>query len=163
MSTSLYLLSAEYQAAAQHLADMDLDDTTVADTLEGLAGELEVKATNIAMMIRNVEAEAEAIREAERGMERRRKTKEALTERLRAYLKENMERAGIPPIECPYFRISIRDNPPSVVIDAESQIPAEYMRQPPAVPDKKAIAAAIKEGHDIPGARVERGNRLEIR
>jgi hypothetical protein len=31
------------------------------------------------------------------------------------------------------------------------------------VPDKKAIAAALKAGEDVPGAHLERGQRLEIK
>ena len=40
--TALYELAAEYRADAEKLADMDLDEQTLADTLEGLGGELEV-------------------------------------------------------------------------------------------------------------------------
>ena len=49
--TALYLLAEEYRAAAEKLADLDLDEQTVADTLESLAGSVEVKATNVAMFL----------------------------------------------------------------------------------------------------------------
>lgn len=166
MNTSLYVLTDEYRVAAARLADLELDEQTIADTLEGLAGALEVKATNVAMFVRNLEASADAIKAAEGEMARRRKSIEARADRVRQYLKENMERAEISKIECPYFKIAIRDNPPAVVIDAESQIPAEYMRvpdPPPPSPDKKAIAAAIKAGKEIAGCHTERSKRLEIK
>lgn len=166
MSTSLYQLSAEYQEAAQKLADLDLPPEVVSDTLEGLAGALEVKATNVAMFARNLEASAEAIREAERAMALRRKAIENRAEHIRAYLLQNMLATGIQKIECPYFKIAVRDNPAAVVIDAESQIPIDFMRQPelpPAVPDKKAIAEALKAGLTVSGAHLERSKRLEIR
>lgn len=166
MNTSLYLLADEYQLAAAKLADLDLDEQTIADTLEGLAGSLEVKATNVGMFIRNLEVGAEAIKQAEEKMAARRKFIENRANRIRAYLKDNMLRTGISKIECPYFKLSIRDNPPSVVIDAPELVPADYMRQPeppPPAPDKKLIAQAIKDGFDVPGARLERGNRLEIK
>ena len=166
MSTSLYVLSDEYKAAAAQLADLDLPPEVVADTLEGLAGALEVKATNVAMFARNLEASAEAIREAERAMALRRKAIESRAEHIRQYLKANMERAGISKIESPYFTLAIKQNPAAVVIDAESQIPVDFMRQPempPAVPDKKAIAEALKAGQTVSGAHLERGTRLDIR
>ena len=166
MSTALYVLSDEYIAAAQTLADLDLDPQTVADTLEGLAGEVEVKATNVAMFVRNLEASAEQIKAAEATMAARRKAIENRAESVRGYLKTQMERTGITKIECPYFKLAIRENPPSVVIDAASQIPAEFLRTPEPPPpalDKKAIAAAIKAGREVPGAHIERATRLEIK
>lgn len=163
---ALYQLADEYLVAAQTLADLDMDPQTVADTLEGLAGDLEVKATNVAAFARNLEASAKQIKEAEEQMAARRKSIERRAEHLREYLKANMERTGITKIECPWFALSIKKNPPAVVIDAASQIPAEFMRTPeppPAAPDKKAIAEAIKAGKEVPGAHMEAGTRLDIR
>lgn len=166
MNTSLYVLADEYKAAAESLANLDLDDQTIADTLEGLAGALEIKATNIAMFARNLEAAADSIKAAEKQMADRRKAIESRAARIRNYLRENMIKAGISKIESPYFSLAIRDNPPSVIIDAESMIPGEFMRQPetpPPSPDKKAIAEAIKAGNEVPGAHMERSKRLEIK
>ena len=164
--TALYILANEYLSAAQQLADLDLDAQTVADTLEGLSGDLEVKATNVAMFARNLEATAEAIKGAEAQMALRRKAIENRAASVREYLKAQMERTGISEIASPHFKLAIRKNPAAVVIDAASQIPAEFMRQPeppPPAPDKKAIAAAIKAGKEVPGAHTEQSTRLEIK
>lgn len=163
---SLYVLTDEYRIAAERLADLDLPAEVVADTLEGLAGELEAKATNVAMFVRNLESMAEQIKSAEADMAKRRKAIENRADHVRMYLKDNMQRAGISKIECPYFKLAIRDNPPAVVIDAESQIPADYMRTPeppPPSPDKAAIKAAILAGHEVPGAHLSKSQRLEIK
>jgi len=167
MQVSLYELAGEYHQAAIALSNMDLDDQTIADTLEGLSGALEAKATNVAYFVRNLEATAEQIKLAEKQMADRRKAMENRAERIREYLKANMEVAGITQIECPHFKLSIKKNPPSVVIDAESQIPADYMTvpvAPPQAPDKKLIAAALKDGFEVPGCHLETGKtRLDIR
>jgi len=167
MNISLYELAGEYHQAAVALSNMDLDDQTIADTLEGLSGALEAKATNVAYFVRNLEATAEQIKLAEKQMADRRKAMENRAERIREYLKANMEVAGITQIECPHFKLSIKKNPPSVVIDAESQIPADYMTvpvAPPPAPDKKLIAAALKDGFEVPGCHLETGKtRLDIR
>lgn len=63
---TLYELSDEYRDALAVLNEMDLDEQTIADTLEGLQGAIEVKAQNVAMFTRNLEATAEAIKDAER-------------------------------------------------------------------------------------------------
>lgn len=163
---SLYVLADEYRAAVEHLADLDLPAEVVADTLEGLAGELEAKATNVAMFAKNLEAMAEQIKTAEADMARRRKSIENRAAHIRQYLKDNMIRAGISKIECQFFKLAIRDNPPFVVIDAESQLPAEFIRTPeppPPAPDKAAIKAAILAGQEVPGAHLDRGQRIEIK
>ncbi len=162
----LFVLAQEYRAAADQMADLDLDEQTVLDTLEGMSGDLEVKATNVAMFVRNLESTAVAIKEAEGQMAARRKALERRAERLQTYLRDGMLLAGIQKIESPYFVLSIKNNPPSVAIDEPGLIPAEFMKQPeppPLSPDKKAIADAIKAGREVPGARLLRGVRLDIK
>jgi len=161
---SLYSIADEYMQAVSTLSDLDLPDEVVADTLESLQYPLEQKATNVAMFVRNLEATADAIREAESEMAKRRKALETRAANVREYLKANMIRAGISKIECPLFKLAIRDNPPSVVIDGD--VPAEFMRQPeppPPAPDKKAIAESLKAGQHVPGAHIARTQRLEIK
>ena len=163
---ALYELASEYLEATQKLSELDLDEQTVLDTLEGLQFPIEQKATNVAMFVRNLEASADAIKEAEGKMATRRKAIENRAARIRDYLKQQMERCEIQKIEGPHFRLAIRQNPPAVVVDAESQIPAEFMvtpEPPPPAPDKKALKAALKTGTEIHGVWLERGQRLEIK
>ena len=61
--TALYLIAAEYRAAATALADLDMDAQTVADTLDGMAGDLEVKAQAVAYAVRSMEADAAAVKQ----------------------------------------------------------------------------------------------------
>lgn len=165
-SLALYQLADMYLADLQKLADMDMDEQTVADTLEGLSGELEVKATNVAMFARNLEASAEAIKTAEAQMAARRKAIENRAGRIRQYLKENMERVGILKIEGPHFALAIKKNPPAVQVEAVELVPMEFFKPvlpPPPALDKKAVAEALKAGKDVPGCKLEQGTRLEIK
>lgn len=164
--TALYELAAEYRADAEKLADMDLDEQTLADTLEGLSGELEVKAQNVVMFTRNLEATAAAIKDAESQMAARRKAMENRAAGLRRYVLESMQHAGVQKIECPLFKVSVRENPAAVDIYEPGLIPAQYMKQPeppPPAPDKTAIKAAITAGTEVPGAKLTKGTRLEIK
>lgn len=166
MLPALYELAAEYREAAERLQSLELDEQTIADTLEGLSGEIEVKATNVAFMARNMESLAEQIKAAEQAMSARRKAIENRASSLREYLRINMERCNISKIESPQFRISIKQNPASVMIDDERQLPVEFMRQPeppPPAPDKKAIKAAIESGIAVPGAWLTKTTRVEIK
>jgi hypothetical protein len=164
--TALYQLTDQYRQAAERLADLDLPDEVIADTLEGMAGELEVKATNVAAFARNLETTAAAIKDAEASMAARRKAIERRAESLRHYLLHNMQRAGIKRIDSPHFTLSVKDNPPAVDVFDPFQLPAEFMRQPdppPPAPDKPAIKEALKAGVDVPGARLTQSQRLEVK
>jgi hypothetical protein len=162
MNISLFELKQEYQLAAHKLQDMDLDEQTIADTLEAFAGDLETKATNTVMVSRNMRATAAAIKEAEAGMAARRKAIEARADYLDKRVFDTMIETGISKIECPYFKLSIQDNPPAVEVFDSLQIPADYMREVPATsePDKMLIKKAIQDGFDVPGAKLKHGKRL---
>ncbi len=166
MLPTLYELAGEYRQAAIAMSDMDMDEATIKDTLEGLSGALEVKATNVAYFVKNLEATAEQIKQAEKQMADRRKAIEARAERVREYLKRNMDVSGITEISCPHFKLKIAKNPPAVVVDAESLIPKEYWKQPEPPPpsiDKAAIKQAIAAGVTVAGVHLESGTRLDIK
>ena len=161
----LYKLAADYAEAAARLSETDLDEQTVADTLEGLAGDLRDKAIAVASVIRNMEADAKAIREAICDMESRLTRIETRTVGLREYLLTTLQATNIRKVECPWFAVSVKKNSPRVVIDDESLLPTEMMTikpPPPPTPNKRAIADALKAGYPI-AAHFEQSERLEIK
>lgn len=163
--TALYVIANEYREAATKLADLDLDAQTIADTLEGLSGELEAKAQSVGFMVRSIEADAAAMKEWAKASTERAKAAEARAEALRDYLQRCMEATGIEKIEGPGIALSFR-KASAVIVNEPGLIPAEYMRTPeppPAAPDKKAIADAIKAGKEVPGAHVEQRKTLQVK
>jgi hypothetical protein len=163
---TLYQLSANYLEALDVLTDpeADLPMDAINGTLEALSGELEDKAINVAKFLRNMEAAAEAIKNAEAGMSKRRKTLENRVTWLKSYLKNNMEHTGISTIECPYFKLSIQDNPAAIHIVDEEAIPDQFKEQVVTWRiNKTAIKDAIKAGKEVPGAELVNGTRLAIK
>jgi hypothetical protein len=163
---SLYQIAAEHRAMVDRLTDVQDDAQTIADTIEAESYPLEVKAQNVAYAIKNLDATAAAIKQAEAEMAARRKAIENRAAHLREYTKTCMEIAGMSKIECPHFALTIKKNPAAVDIFEPGLIPAEFMKQPeppPAAPDKTAIKAALQAGQDVPGALLAQGTRLEIR
>lgn len=163
--TALFILAAEHRALADKLHNLDLDDQTIADTLEAEGGDLIEKGKNVAAVFRNLESDAKQIKEAEQQLAERRKAIEKRAESLRNYLKTNMEIAGISKIECPWFVVSIAQNPEAVTVEDESLIPRDYFKEIPATYqlDKALVKQAIKDGFDVPGARLSRGTSLRIK
>lgn len=166
MNTSLYVLATEYELIANKLAELELDETTIADTLESISGDLETKATNVAMFVRNLEASAEQIKLAEKQMADRRKSIEKKADAIRDYLKTNMQRCGITKIESPHFVLSLKKNPHKLVIDDAGAIPTSlyvYPDPPAPYPNNELIKDMLKAGEVVYGARLEQGERLEIK
>jgi hypothetical protein len=162
---TLYALAHEYRAAADVLADLDMDAQTVADTLESLPGDVKAKAANVARMYMSLDVLAAAQEAAGKAMIARAKATGARSAHLLEYLTANMELTGIDKIEDNEVRISWCKSS-AVVIDGVDLIPAEFMRHaelPPPQPDKKAIADAIKAGREIQGAHVEHRRTLQVR
>jgi hypothetical protein len=168
-SISLYQLSDQYQALMHQLDGMDLDAQTIADTIEasGLTDALQDKAQGIEMVARAATQYIPALDAEIARLQALKADRESVAQGLRDYLKKNMEAAEIKKIECPFFKITIQKNPPSVDIFDPLSLPSFYMvtpepKPPVAAPDKKAIALAIKAGQEVPGARLIQGTHLKI-
>lgn len=164
----LYELVGQYRALEALESSDDLPPEIIRNTLEGLEGQLQEKATNVGLFIRNLESTADAIDEAAEQMRERGTRLRKRAQSLHEYLLFQLIAAGISDVKSPYFNLKVKTNPPTVVIDSESLVPAEYMTQPeplpppPPRPDKKAIAAAFKAGEEVPGCHVEQRQRLSI-
>lgn len=165
----LYEISTQYRQLAEKLADMDLDATTVADTLEasGLTDALPDKAQGVEMVARAAEMHCPSIDAEIARLQALKARRQKIAAGLREYIRWNMENAGVDRIECPLFCLSLKKNPPAVEVLDENQIPAAYWvtpepKIPPAHIDKKAIAAAIKAGNAVPGAKLTQAVRLVV-
>lgn len=161
---NIYQLTTQFQHDAAKLADLDLDEQTLVDTLESLSGDFDEKATNTIMVARNLGVTAQAIKDAAAAMLDRAKAMENRAAALNKRVFEAMQATGITRIECPYFALSIAKNPPAVDVFDNLQIPADYMREIPATytPDKALIKKALQDGFDVPGARLTQSARLKI-
>jgi hypothetical protein len=164
---ALYELSNEYIELYGKLMDGDFDEQTVTDTIEstGIVDRIQQKAEAIEQVARSLEMFDGAIDAEIERLKNLKGRRQKNAARLRGYLLHEMKRTGITSIECARFRITVVDNPVSVDIFDQDQIPAQYMRQPdpqPAVPDKVWIRQALKAGTDVPGARLKESQRLKI-
>jgi hypothetical protein len=162
MSASLYAMTANYMAALDLFTDpcQDIDEQTIADTLEGIEGEIDEKLANIGKFVLTLEHQAEGIKKAEGNMAARRKALENRAERLREYVLGNMQALGKNKLATNEIALSLAKLPPSVFIDDIALIPPEFFEpQPP-----KLLKTAIKQAGGCPGARIESaGYRISIK
>lgn len=163
--TALFELASDFRALADKLNDSEMDQQTIADTLDGASGDLEEKIINTAKYYRNIDADADKIEEAAKAMMARAKTLRTHAGHIKQYLQSNMERAGLQKVNSPWFVVSLAQNPEAVTVDDESLIPRDYFREIPASYqlDKSLLKQAIKDGFVVPGAHLSRGTSLRIK
>lgn len=157
----LYDLAKNYAQLMEMAEEMESD--AIVDTLEALQDEIEEKVENIAKFIRNLEADAKIIKEEEKRLAERRQSIEKKIERLKQYLQEQLEVAGLQKVKRPMITVAIQNNPPSVEIADEKLIPSEFMIPQPAKIDKKAILERLKNGEEISGCSLKQTKGVRIK
>lgn len=104
----LYEIENEYLSLLEAIENGEIPDECIADTLEAVKGEIEVKADNIACMLKTLNAEIVAISAEELKLRERKRIKEAVHDRLKAYLAATLQRLDIEKIETARNVISFR-------------------------------------------------------
>ena len=86
---------------------------------------------------------------------------DAAARAMRATLSEVIEATGIPAVQTEDHRAITADPPRYATISDEVLIPAEYWSRPH--PDRTAIAKALREGIEVPGATLSNGGAPVLR
>ncbi|AFJ56286.1 hypothetical protein AO239_27670 [Pseudomonas sp. ICMP 19500] len=157
--TTLYTIAEQFKelAALAETADEDLA-VALRDTMEGIEGEFQEKGKAIAMITLNIDGDLEAIQSQIDRLTERKRVINNRKESLKEYLRSNMDAAGITKITHPLFTITCGKGKPIVVIDDEKAIPDDFVNvKVTSAPDKAAIAKALKDGQEVPGAHSEIG------
>lgn len=167
MSAPLYQIASAYRADLDRLAEIEgLDAQTIADTVEGMRGELDDKLRAVIAYALGLSVEAAGQAEAAKRMADRAKGTEKRAEGLLEYARVTMQATGVPEVSTDEWAAKLAKKPPSVQIQDATLIPPAYMRTPePPLPqpDKTAIAAALKSGASVPGCELVQGWRLALK
>ena len=160
---NLYELTAVYQ----RLQDQIESGEDYEGILAVIGDEIEAKADGYARVIRNMEAEAKALKDEEKRLAEKRKLREAAIERLKQNLFESMKATGKEKFKTDLFSFSIQKNggkiPVIVDVKDTSELPDDLVKITEA-PDLDAIRKYIEETGDLTYAHFgERGESLRIK
>lgn len=149
----------EIDAAILGCVDAETGEIVDADALDKLEMERGRKVENVALWIKDLDADAAALKAEKLAFADRQAKAEKKAERLREYLGgylagEKFETARV----AVSFRRSER-----VVVTDKSLLPEEYLAAREPEPDKAAIKAAIKAGAEVAGAKIEECSNMQIR
>lgn len=160
----LYELNTMYQEFIDLVEEnQDLDEEIVRDTLDSIKGALHEKVESVAIVIKTLEAEAEAFKAEEKRLSERRKARENEIRRLKNYLEYAMKTAGEKKVKGKLYTINIQKNPPSINLLDDKKIPEKYRVPQPAKLDKKQILADLKKGIEVEGCLIEQTEGARIR
>lgn len=120
------------------------------------------KRDQVGAFLRRCELEGEILRNEEKRLAARRMQFEKIGRVFEDSLKLQLENWGVTKVEGNKFTFAIQKNPPSVSIENEAELPAEFIKYV-AQPDKLAIRDALKDGKEVSGATLVCGTRLVIK
>lgn len=150
----------------EELIDLDTGEViSVTDALEKLEMARETKIENAAMMVKNLSAEAAAIKAEEEKLAKRRKAIENKVDGVKQFLVRALTREDGTSEKFRTARaaVTVKLNPAKVIISDEKLLPEVFFRE---IIDRKPDRAQIKEvlsrGIEVPGAALERGRSVMI-
>lgn len=141
------------------------------DTLDGIEEEFEIKAVNIAVIVKSIKAEAEQLKAEKLRLAKRQAQKERAAERLEQYLLNSMQAIGREKIDKPQAVIRVKKNSESTVIDneksfiewAETNGYNDLLKYKDPEVKKKEVKDLLKRNVELPFVHLERKTKIDIK
>jgi hypothetical protein len=157
----------ELGEAYQHVLDaavQDDDDEPFSPALRQIEDAIEVKAENLAKVIKTLEAEGTAIKKEVARLTARAAARQNKAEHLKDYLLAQLESVGLDSVKGALLSVGLQNSPLSCQITAEELVPEEFKSVVTSIAiDRRAIIEQAKEGRVIDGVRIEQKRHLRIR
>lgn len=162
MST-MYELTADYLAVLGMATDGETPPEAIADTLEAIGGEIEIKAENSAVIMQELNAEVAKLDAEIKRLTARKNALETNANAIKERIYNAMKAVNKPKFKTALFSFSISKNPVKLVIDDAEKIPKKYLIPQPAKIDNAALKEVLKTGKKYKYAHLEQTERLTIR
>lgn len=139
--------------------DLETGEILNPERLESLQLDRKEKLRNIALLAKNKASDIAQLKEQEQTFAKRRKAAEATLAWCKATLQAELAGQKMEEAE---FVISYRKSE-AIEIDADAEIPQEFLKERKPDIDKVALKASLKDGAVIPGCRIVRKSNIQIR
>jgi polyhydroxyalkanoate synthesis regulator phasin len=167
---NLYEITKELQSLIDLLEHHELEseecDEYSDDLMESISfvnDNFENKVSNYAKIITHLGNKSDAVNNEIKRLSAIKSRINRNVDNLKSTLKNSMESVGIDKVDFDTFKVVLRNNPYSVNILSENDIPDEYKKQEIVVKiDKTKIKNDAKSGKDIPGSELVRNKSVRI-
>lgn len=149
----------EIEQQITECVDLETGEVINIEKLDALEMAREEKIENICLYIKNLKAEAKAIKEEKDNLSERQKVAEnkvkSLTTYITSYLNgEKFKTAKV--------NVSYRKSESVEILDIE-QIPEDYLKYSEPTADKMLIKQSLKKGINVPGVELVESNNIQIK
>ncbi len=152
--SKLYDIANDYAK----LMDSGLAPEMIADTIEGIDGELVDKVEQLLAICKNEQFYAEALRNESKSLLERASVVENKISSIKEYIARSLETAGKKSIRAGLHQVTVRVPSRQVDITDASILPIEFVEYETVVkPDKLAIKHQLDTGIAVPGAQIKLG------
>lgn len=147
------------------IRDIEDEYAQIQNEIAALEISREEKREGVACAVLGIRAEAEAIREQEQILFRRRKKMEAKADRLAEYLEQDLngEAFSSPRVTVKWRKTVSTEVAPEFVSWAKENGLNTLLRYKDPEPDKTAIGKLLKAGQTFPGAQLVEHNKMSIK
>lgn len=160
---TIYELTADYLEVLEMANNPDIPADAIADTLEAVGGEIEMKAENTAKILTELKASAENLKAEEKRLKSKRESIENNITAIKERLYTAMKVTGKTKFKTDLFSFSIGKNPKSLVVDFPERVPEEYLiPQQPKVNTSK-LKEDLNNGKVCDFAHLEQGESVRIK
>jgi len=158
MGLKLYELTDAYRRLSE------IEDEDFAPALTQIQGAIEEKAAGMMALVRELDTEADALKLEAKRLAERGAARTNRAQRIKDYLRQEMEAAGLLKIKTPYFTANVVKSPPACKMLDQEAIPSEYLESVTTwkVLAKKIIEAWKETGEAVPGVEIIEATHLRI-
>lgn len=155
----LYKVTADFNGLNAMLEDGTLTEGELADSLDAIGIEFDLKAIQIATLICNIGAPIPAIEEQIARLQARKKAAIDSQKWFKQYLMDNMRVLGKKKIRGDLFDVTLSKGRESVIVDDVDALTSGYVTvKTTTTADKRAIKKAFDAGNTVVGAHIETGS-----
>lgn len=149
----------EIDSAIMDCVDMETGEIIDMEALEDLQMERDQKIEGIGCWIKNLLADAKALKEEKDNLAARQKAAENKAASLKTFLSRylNGEKFKTAKVAISYRKSD------SVDITEGAVIPEEYLKYSEPTPDKIGLKAALKAGEEFPGISIVTSSNIQIK
>lgn len=158
-SLNLYEITTEFTALEEMLNLDGGEITEDHEQLEALVSDLLINKTdNMVNFVQKLKDEQDLAAEHIKRLQEFKKVRQNAIDKLSSYVIECLDRVEKKKVEGKLGAIATRKPAEAVGIDNENAVPAEYTKVKVEL-DKAKIKKALKDGEEVPGARLVSGKK----
>lgn len=161
---NIYELKSDWEMLMNLIEDGEFTEEDLQDTFESLQYDIEVKAENYGLVMKNLEAQVGGLDAEIKRLADRKATINNGIDRMKSNLQEIMIATDNKKFKTEHFSFSTRKSTSVAIQCATAELPDEFVvTKETKSPDKRLIGAKLKAGESIYGCELVEKESIQIK